>query len=43
MPGQERSREWIAHPPESGVDHEVRRHHPEVRAEDQADRGGVEG
>ena len=39
MPGQERSREWIAHPPESGVDHEVRRHHPEVSAEDQADRG----
>jgi hypothetical protein len=38
VPGHERSREWITHPPESSVDHEVCRHHPEVSTEDQADR-----
>ena len=39
MPGHERSRAWITHPPETSVDHEVCRHHPEISTEDQPDSG----
>ena len=39
MPGHERSGERITHPPESSVDYEVRRHHPEISTEHQPDRG----